>query len=137
MESRLIHAHKVQTINSGKREWRIIIPLKFGIRVDESQILAEYKEFFNDDIAPDISHFLTDIAGEGGPRDGWTLYAVGTLRYTTGLEDPTPYFQIVYMRKERTAVERDSEGFEMVCEWTVVQYCVIHHLWSPKTRLDY
>ena len=116
MEARLIHAHKFQTINSEKREWRIINPLKFGIRVDKSQILAEYKEFFNDDIAPDFSHFLTDIASEGGPWDGWNLYAVGTLRYTTELEDPTPYFQIVSVRKERTAEERDSEGLEMVGE---------------------
>ena len=78
--------------------------------------MAEYKEFFNDDIAPDNLPFLTDIVGEGGRRDGWTLYAVGTLRYTTGLEDPTPYLQIVFVMKESTAVERDSEGFEMVGE---------------------
>lgn len=41
MEARLIHAYEVQTINGEKAEWRIINPLKFGIRVDESQIPAK------------------------------------------------------------------------------------------------
>ncbi|KAL9137049.1 MAG: hypothetical protein Q9175_001727 [Cornicularia normoerica] len=107
MEARLIHAHKVRTINSDTRVWRIINPLKFGIRVDELM-------FFNDNITPDVSHFLTDIAGEGGPWDGWTLYAVGNLIYTAELIDPTPYFQVVFVRKEKTAEERAGEGFEMV-----------------------
>lgn len=118
MEARLIHAYKVQTIDRERREWRIINPLRFGIRVDESQIPDEYKAFFNANISPDVSHFLTDIAGEGGPWDGWTLYAVGNLTYPAESRDPTPYFQVVFVRKERTAEEgeekRAGEGFEMV-----------------------
>lgn len=66
MEARLIHAHKVHTIDSEMREWRIINPLKLGIRVDESQVPSEYTGFFNANIRPDVSHFLTEIAGQGG-----------------------------------------------------------------------
>lgn len=34
--------------------------------------------------------------------------------HTAELMDPTPYFQIVFARKERTAEERASEEFEVV-----------------------
>lgn len=114
MEAHLIYAHKVKNITTEKREWRIINPLKFGIRVDESQIPEKCTKFFNANIAPDVSHFLTEIAGEGGPWDGWTLYAVGNWMHTAELMDPTPHFQIVFARKERTAEERASEECEVV-----------------------
>lgn len=122
MEARLLYASKVPTINPQKREWRIINPLKFGIRVDPSQIPEKYTKFFNADISPDISHFLTDLAGEGGPWEGWTLYAVGDLMYmkdardpvyTMDSRDPMPYFQVVFVRRESVGEEsaaRESGG---------------------------
>ncbi len=35
---------------------------------------------------------------------------------TSEARDATPYFQMVFMRKERTAEESGGEGFEMVGE---------------------
>ena len=116
MEARLLHAHKIQTTNSRKREWRIINPSKNGIQVDETQIPDEHKKFFNAEIRPDVSHFLADLAGEGGPWDGWTLYAVGKLMYTKDLKIPTPHFPLVFVRKARAGEKRASEGFEVVGE---------------------
>ena len=63
---------------------------------------------------PDVTHFLTDIAGEGGPWEGWTLYAVGPLLCTEDSSDPTPYFHVVFVREETTAELRVGEGSEMV-----------------------
>lgn len=106
MEARLLHASKVPTINPQTREWRTINPLKFGIRVDPSQIPEQYTEFFCSNITPDVGHFLTELAGEGGPWDGWTLYAVGDGMYTKDPRDPTPYFQLIFVRRERVAKEK-------------------------------
>ena len=36
--------------------------------------------------------------------------------YTSEARDATPYFQIVFVRKERTAEKSGAEGFEMVGE---------------------
>ena len=63
---------------------------------------------------PDVSHFLIDIAGEGGPWEGWTLYAVGPLLCTRDSSDTTPYFQVVFVSKETTAEQRVGQGSEMV-----------------------
>lgn len=113
MEARLIHAHKVRTISSDTRVWRIINPLRFGIRVDVSQIHLWSRVWFNN-VPPDVSHFLIDIAGEGGPWEGWTLYAVGPLLCTRDSSDTTPYFQVVFVSKETTAEQRVGQGSEMV-----------------------
>ena len=55
-------------------------PHKHGIRVDESQTPHGYG-LFNINISPSIGRFLTDIAGEGGRQDDWTLYALGVLMW--------------------------------------------------------
>ncbi len=112
MEFRLIHAHNVQDTHTKRREWRIINPLRFGIRIDESQITNQCKKFFSSDISCEISHFLTEIAGEGGLWDGWTLYAVGKLRRDLNVPDATPYFRVVFVRRAEN--ERASEKFEIL-----------------------
>lgn len=56
------------------------------------------------------------LRAKGVFGDGWTLYAVGNMMYTSEARDATPYFQMVFVRKERTAEESGGEGFEMVEE---------------------
>jgi len=62
----MVHIRKVPTIGSQSREWRVINPLNFGIRVSESSIPEERKHFFNMAIQPEITTLLIQIAGEGG-----------------------------------------------------------------------
>ena len=118
MEARLIHARKLRTINNEPREWRVVNPLKRGIQIDISQIPNEYQRFFTFDLSPDIGHFLAEIAGVGGPWDGWTLYAIGSLGrvYDPERRETLWYFPIVFVRTERTAEEkkRVGEGFELI-----------------------
>lgn len=100
------------------REWRVVNPLKSGIQVDISQIPNEYQKFFTFDLSPDIGHFLAEIAGLGGPWDGWTLYAIGSLGrvYDPERRETLWYFPIVFVRKERTAGEktRVDDSFEII-----------------------
>ena len=63
---------------------------------------------------PNGIHFLTGIGGEGGPWEGWNLYAVGPLLCIRHSSGPTPQFQVIFVKKDMTAEQMVGESSEMV-----------------------
>ena len=68
MEARLLHARKFPNRN-GPATWKVIHPERRGIAIADLDIIP--KSPTHAVIDPDAIAFLINLAGQGGPWDGW------------------------------------------------------------------
>ena len=68
MEGRLLHARKLPN-RRGVDAWRVTYPDRRGIPIADLNIIPPSP--LHTYIDPDAIAFLIDLAGHGGPWDGW------------------------------------------------------------------